>query len=113
MSKKLAESICIPNTLDQSNDKAKLTELPLLVNGLLSEDLELRAQITERLIAMALHDVEDGSSSHDLFLSPLISIIKSASPEQSQSASEALSKLVVNSPQIRESLIKSRFVEIA
>ncbi|KAA6372272.1 MAG: hypothetical protein EZS28_032202 [Streblomastix strix] len=105
MSKKLAESIRIPNTLDQPNDKAKLTELPLLVNGLLSEDLELRAQITEH--------VEDGSSSNDLFLSPLISILKSASPEQSQAASEALSKLVINSSQIREYLIKSGFVEMA
>ncbi|KAA6375988.1 MAG: hypothetical protein EZS28_028483 [Streblomastix strix] len=113
MSKKLAESIRIPNTLDQPNDKAKLTELPLLVNGFLSEDLELRAQITERLVAMALHDVEDGSSSNDLFLSPLISILKSANEEQSYIASESLSKIIVKSPQIRESLIKSGFIEIA
>ncbi|KAA6368264.1 MAG: hypothetical protein EZS28_036208, partial [Streblomastix strix] len=105
MSKKLAESIRIPNTLDQPNDKAKLTELPLLVNGLLSEDLELRAQITEH--------VENGSSSNDMFLCPLISILKSPNEEQSYTASESLSKIIIKSPQIRESLIKSGFIEIA
>ncbi|KAA6363310.1 MAG: hypothetical protein EZS28_041163, partial [Streblomastix strix] len=57
--------------------------------------------------------VEDGSSSNDLFLIPLISILKSPNEEQSYTASESLSKIIVKSPQIRQSLIKSGFIEMA
>ncbi|KAA6311821.1 MAG: hypothetical protein EZS28_056049, partial [Streblomastix strix] len=110
MSKKLFETIRPPDTLDQPNENAKLEEVPLLINGLLSENSEIQSQITERLMAIALHNQDCGSSISQLYLNPLIFMLKSKDEKHSNVACEALSKLIRKSPNIQKALVENGFV---
>ncbi|KAA6399513.1 MAG: hypothetical protein EZS28_004957 [Streblomastix strix] len=115
MSKKLFETIRSSDTLDQPNENAKLEEVPLLVNGLLSENSEnseIQSQITERLITIALHDQDSGSFISYLYLSPLIVMLKSKDEKHSNVACEALSKLIRKSPNIQKALVENGFVQM-
>ncbi|KAA6399291.1 MAG: hypothetical protein EZS28_005186 [Streblomastix strix] len=91
----------------------RFAEIPLLVNGLLSDDPEMRAHITERLVSIALQDEDFGSSLSDLQLSPLISMLKSSDEEKSQTGCDGLSIIVKKSEKLRQSLIRNGFLEIA
>ncbi|KAA6385830.1 MAG: hypothetical protein EZS28_018645 [Streblomastix strix] len=51
--------------------------------------------------------------SSNLFLCPLVTLLNSDNKEESKAASDALSKIIRNSSNIRESQIKNGFVEMA
>ncbi|KAA6393731.1 MAG: hypothetical protein EZS28_010744 [Streblomastix strix] len=113
MTKKLSEAVLPPYTLDEPNENAKIDEIPLLVNILLSENSDVQSLIAERLLAMALHDQDGGQSISQLFLNPLIIILKSKDEDHSQTACEALSKLIRKSQNIQKAVTKSGFAEMA
>ncbi|KAA6374478.1 MAG: hypothetical protein EZS28_029995 [Streblomastix strix] len=87
------KSIRNSNSIQQSNEFIQFPELPLLINGVLSEDPEIRIQSTEKIVSIALHETDCGSTSNDLFLSPLITILKGTSEEQSKQLQKLLDNL--------------------
>ncbi|KAA6381633.1 MAG: hypothetical protein EZS28_022840 [Streblomastix strix] len=91
----------------------ELSDITSLINDLLTGNADIQAQITQKLVAYTVNDVNCRQQINELCLNPLIAILKSANLEQSQTAADSLSILVRNSPQIRDSLIKSGFVEMA
>ncbi|KAA6316834.1 MAG: hypothetical protein EZS28_055197, partial [Streblomastix strix] len=54
MIEQTSESIRLIGPSNSHDEKANLSEIPLLVNGLLSGDPLLRAHSTERLVSIAL-----------------------------------------------------------
>ncbi|KAA6389435.1 MAG: hypothetical protein EZS28_015038 [Streblomastix strix] len=112
MTKKLSESVVPPDTLGESNEIANIEEIPLLLKGLLSEKSEIQSQISERLLSMALHDKNCESYISQLYLNPLVYILKSKEQEHSNTACEALSKLIRKSPNIKKELVESGFVQM-
>ncbi|KAA6401596.1 MAG: hypothetical protein EZS28_002880 [Streblomastix strix] len=113
MTKKLSEEVHHPDTLNQPNENAKIDEIPLLINDLLSENYEQQQQTTERLVAMVLHDQDCELPINQLYLNPLIVMLKSNDEEHSQTACEALSKLIRKSPNIQKVLLKNGFVQMS
>ncbi|KAA6309068.1 MAG: hypothetical protein EZS28_056578, partial [Streblomastix strix] len=76
MTEQTSESIRLPGPSNSHDENANLSEIPLLVNGLLSDDPLLRAHSTERLVSIALLDDEHGSASSELYFGPLITMLK-------------------------------------
>ncbi|KAA6400674.1 MAG: hypothetical protein EZS28_003801 [Streblomastix strix] len=111
MAERQSESLRLPGIQDQSNVRPKLSEISFLVDEILSEDPQRCIQCTERLMGIALQGNEQTSG--NLFLCALTTILNSDNIEESKVASDALSKIIRNSPNIRELLIKSGFVEMA
>ncbi|KAA6373829.1 MAG: hypothetical protein EZS28_030645 [Streblomastix strix] len=111
MAERQSESLRLPGIQNQSNERPKLSEIPFLVDEILSDDPQRCIQCTERLMSLALQGNEQPSS--NLFLCALTTLLNSDIIEESKVASDALSKIIRNFPNIRESLIKSGFVEMA
>ncbi|KAA6377199.1 MAG: hypothetical protein EZS28_027273, partial [Streblomastix strix] len=84
MSKKFSESLRMIDQIDSPSDKVKI---PILADGIMSEDPELRGQVIQQLTEIALRYVNYGSSTSEIFLSPLIAILKCGGLEQSLAAS--------------------------
>ncbi|KAA6365887.1 MAG: hypothetical protein EZS28_038586, partial [Streblomastix strix] len=97
--------------MDLPDEMAKKEEIPYLVNILLSGNQSLQVQVTQRLQSIALHDSDRNSYTYQLFLAPLVVMVKSPLFETSLIAWEALNKLVKSSPQMRDELLKIGFVE--
>ncbi|KAA6395421.1 MAG: hypothetical protein EZS28_009051 [Streblomastix strix] len=111
MAERQSESLRLPGIQEQSNERSKLSEIPFLVDEILSEDPQRCIQCTEKLMKIALQGNEQPSS--NMFLCALTTLLNSDIIEESKVASDALSKIIRNSQNIRESLIKSGFVEMA
>ncbi|KAA6395516.1 MAG: hypothetical protein EZS28_008957 [Streblomastix strix] len=86
-------------------------EIPVLVNGLLSDDKDQLEQITQKLLQITLHECPQ--STYMLFLNPLIVLLLTGSSESSTSALVALTTLVRRSDNIRDGLVKIGFIEAA
>ncbi|KAA6384321.1 MAG: hypothetical protein EZS28_020153 [Streblomastix strix] len=116
MTKKLSEELHHSDTINQPNKNVKNDEIPLLINDLLSENYEQQQQqqqqTTERLVTMVLRDQDCELSISQLYISPLVVMLKSKDEEHSQTACEALSKLIRKSPNIQKSLLKSGFIQM-
>ncbi|KAA6401477.1 MAG: hypothetical protein EZS28_002995 [Streblomastix strix] len=90
-----------------------LAEIPLLVNELLSDDPQMRACITERLVSIAFQDEDCGSLSNNLCLSSLIDMLKSTDDVNSQIIFDGLNIFIRKSDNFRMTLIKNGFLVIA
>ncbi|KAA6382104.1 MAG: hypothetical protein EZS28_022369, partial [Streblomastix strix] len=107
------ETLRIPSSNDLHYERPNLAEIPLLVNELLSDDPQMRACITERLVSIAFQDEDCENSSNDLCLSPLIAMLKSTDEVKSQMGFDGLSIIVRKSDKFRQTLIRNGFLEIA
>ncbi|KAA6392400.1 MAG: hypothetical protein EZS28_012076 [Streblomastix strix] len=112
MSSKESESLRDIGRIDFSGSKSKTIEIPLLVNEFLSSNPDQQTQATQHIISIILNDESYPSVSIDLFLSALVCLIK-GSVESSQIASDSLGRIIKQSTKLRESLIKTGFVEFA
>ncbi|KAA6402957.1 MAG: hypothetical protein EZS28_001520 [Streblomastix strix] len=99
-------------TVHTSRDLMK-EEIPMMLNGLIQGNAAQKCQITKRLVSSAFHDADSIMSICQLFLSPLVVMVKSSTPETSVAAKEALVTLISRSTEVRDSLIQSGFVESA
>ncbi|KAA6373736.1 MAG: hypothetical protein EZS28_030738, partial [Streblomastix strix] len=113
MIEQTSESIRLPGPCNSHDEKANLSEIPLLVNGLLSDDPQLRAHSTERLVSIELLDEEHRSASSELYFGPLIIMLKSSNEEKSQAAFDALNKIIKKSVHLQESFLRCGFLEIS
>ncbi|KAA6369388.1 MAG: hypothetical protein EZS28_035085 [Streblomastix strix] len=113
MIEQTSESIRLISPSNSHDEKANLSEVPLLVNGLLSDDPLLRVHSTERLVSIAFVDEEHGSASSELYFGPLIIMLKSSNEEKSQAAFDALNKIIKKSVLLQESFLRCGFLEIS
>ncbi|KAA6388522.1 MAG: hypothetical protein EZS28_015950 [Streblomastix strix] len=113
MTEQTSESIRLPGPSNSHDEKANLSEIPLIVNGLLSDDPLLRAHSTEHLMSIALLDEEHGSASSQLYFGPLIIMLESSNEEKSQTAFDALNKIIKKSVLLQESFLRCGFLEIS